>query len=398
MLTSHLLSILAAAAPAATAPSTFTRLEPCGHPVAEISVPCVERFRYSAKASQRLIGRKDEVWWMDGDTLTMIARPKQSWIALCCGIQTPLDPVGTDGLASITVRIPRAKEAVFDVGTAGPGGAKTLAIFRGPASPSAPKLSRPLRGTIAPLAIKSRALGEVRRGSVYVPPGIPPQARLPVIYLADGATSNFAPILESAIREGRAAPAIIVGIDSAQGTVDGCIDKCDRRGLEYLVDWNHTETMGSSPFGRHLRFVVDELVPYIEAHYPASPNRQDRVTAGYSNGAAWALAAAEARPDLFGKVLAMSSGSKAVGDYGYRLKDSRVFAGAGILEGGTMHQRTREVAEAAKRAGADVRFRELVAGHSFLLWDILFAEGVSWLLPPPLRSKITHPEARAGKP
>lgn len=374
--------LLGTVAPALEAPAFWTRLPPCEGSTATVLKPCVRPFRYSPKVAKSRIGKKDEVWSLDGDTLTMIARPKQSWAALCCGIQTPLEPIRGTGLAGITVRIPRIREAFFDVGTTGPTADSRLSLVRGPDAPPAPAISKPLIGKTEPFSITSRILGEVRRGTIYIPPNTAQGARLPVIYLADGAISNFAPILEAAIRDGRVTPTIIVGIDAAQGTAKGCAEPCDRRGLEYLIDWNAKNPRGDSPFGRHLRFVTDELIPYVDSHYPASPHREDRLTSGYSNGAAWALAAAEMRPDLFGKVLAMSSGSKAVAGYADQLKDTRVYAGAGLLEGGTAHQRTREAATAADRAGADVKFRDMVAGHSFAMWDILFADGIGWLLPP----------------
>jgi enterochelin esterase-like enzyme len=226
-------------------------------------------------------------------------------------------------------------------------------------------------------------LGESHQGIIYIPPSLPAGIRVPVIYLADGDTPHYAPILEAAIRDGRSAPAIIVGIEPGQGPVKGCTTPCDRRMLEYVIDLNPEGPLADDPFGRYLRFVTDELIPYVESRYPASSRREDRVTAGYSNGGAWALAAAEARPDLFGKVLAMSSVSKAVIASVSRLKNVRVYAGDGLLEGGS--HRTPQTAAAAKRAGADVKFRQFVAGHSTMLFDMLFSEGISWLLPAPPR-------------
>lgn len=382
MFTSLSAILVASFTPAIDAPPFITRLPPCRSSTDAILEPCVQPLGYSPDEAITLIGQKDEFWRLDGDALTMIARPKQGWAMLCCGIQTPLEPIAGTDLAGIAVRVPRISEAFFDVGTAGPAGESKLELVRGADAPRAPPISKPLIGKTEPFAIQSRILGETRRGTVYIPPAVPRGARLPVIYLADGAVLNFAPILEAAIREGRATPTIIVGIDTAQGTVKGCTAPCDRRGLEYLIDWNLKDPTGDSPFGRHLRFVTDELIPYIDSHYPSSPRREDRLTSGYSNGAAWALAAAEMRPDVFGKVLAMSSGSKAVASYASRLKDAYVYAGAGLLEGGTMHQRTREAATAAHQAGAEVKFRELVAGHSFAMWDVLFADGIGWLLSP----------------
>ncbi len=130
-----------------------------------------------------------------------------------------------------------------------------------------------------------------------------------------------------------------------------------------------------------MQFVTDEVVPLIESRYPVSRRREDRITAGHSNGASWALAAAALRPDLFGGVIAMSSGSSATADGAGRLGNARVYAGAGLFEPEFL-EATRRAAETARRAGADVRFRTFVGGHSRTMWDVIFAEGVAWLLPP----------------
>jgi enterochelin esterase-like enzyme len=130
-----------------------------------------------------------------------------------------------------------------------------------------------------------------------------------------------------------------------------------------------------------MRFVTDEVIPYAEHHYPASRAREQRITAGYSNGGSWALAAAEMRPDLFGNVLAMSAGTSGVAERAGLLKDARIFAGAGLFERSFL-RRTSAVVEAARAAGADAEMHILVSGHSALMWDILFADGIAHLLPP----------------
>lgn len=370
-------------APAKLPPAYISSLERCASASAAIEKPCTLPVRFSPAGSKALIGARDSQWWVVGDRLSLIARlGKDGWTALCCAVQTPLESIGGTELAGITVRIPHIREAVLDV-THHPADRTSPPIdIRGPDAPPPPARANPLRGVITSVLIDSVILGEKRRINIYRPHLAPEGQRLPVIYLADGDTAAFAPLAEAATAAGRAAPAMIVGIESGQGALEGCTrDPCDRRMLEYLLEANPSGAQADTRFGHHLRFVTDEVIPYIEKHYPASSRRQDRITAGYSNGGAWALAAAEARPELFGGVLAMSSGSKAAAESADRLKNARVYAGAGQFEPGFLTN-TQLAADTAREAGARVRFRKMIAGHSRSMWEILFVEGLGWLLPP----------------
>lgn len=378
-------SLILAGAPAGAQqpPPDVHRLDACVSDTAPVEAPCALPVRFSPGAAQALLARRDSMWWLIGDRLTLIARPgEEGWSKLCCAIQTPLEPIDGSGLAGITVRVPRIREALIDVTDSNAQMLQPPDVIRGPDAPPAPPIAHPLAGRLIPFTFDSAALGETRQGTIYLPADVPKGVQLPSIYLADGATWQFAPILEAAVRDGRAAPAIIVGIDSADGFVPNCGKSvCDRRNLDYIAYQAHGDAEPDPQFSRHLRFVADELVPWIEANYPASPRREDRVAAGFSSGAAWAFAAAALRPELFGKVLGMSSGSRATIPYAGRLGSARIYTGAGLFEPYFLVP-TRERARLARAAGADVRFRELVAGHSMAMWDILFADGVAWLLPP----------------
>src|SRR5688500_7955999 len=99
-------------------PAYMTRLDPCVSATATISAPCVLTARFSSSGAQALLGPRDEAWWIVGDRLSLIARPseEEGWAMLCCAIQTPLEPIGDTGLAGITVRVPRMREAILDIG------------------------------------------------------------------------------------------------------------------------------------------------------------------------------------------------------------------------------------------------------------------------------------------
>lgn len=375
--------LIAAALAGGRPPAYMNGLDPCPSATAPIEMPCALPARFAPAGVAALLEKRKYLWWLNGDQLTIVARfDDDPWLMLCCAVQTALEPIGDTNFAGITVRIPRLREALIDVGFTSDRSMSADDVLRGPEAPPAPPAAAPLRGRIESHPIESRALGETRGFAVYMPPDIPAEARLPVIYLADGDVPRFAPIAEAAVREGRAAPAIIVGIVPRYGPAPSCsTTPCDRRMLDFLIDRSAEAPLGDTPFGRYMRYVTDEVMPFVDANYPASRRREDRITAGYSNGGSWALAAAEMRPDLFGNVIAMSSGTTGVLERANLLKDARIFAGAGMFEQRFL-QRTSNIVEAARAAGADVEMRVLVSGHSPLMWDVLFADGIARLLPP----------------
>ncbi|MES2056601.1 MAG: alpha/beta hydrolase-fold protein [Pseudomonadota bacterium] len=308
----------------------------------------------------------------------MVAKPTtEPWALLCCSLQTGLQPIPNSGLAAVTVRVPRLREAVLKIATT-PKGTQEPEIYRGPdAEPAPPRLDTP-NSTITVYDLPSKVMGESRRLTIYVPAGTPPRAKLPVFYLGDGASRAFAPIAAAASRDGRARPAVLVGIDAAPNKKDCTGMGCDRRAPEYLADVGGAGP--DSPYIRHQRFLVEEVLPYVEAHYPVSRRRSDRVIGGYSNGGAWALTTAGKYSSVFGNALAMSAAAMPAAEPADRLKKVRVFGGAGIFEP-SFHKRTANILVGAKAAGADTQFREVASGHDLSTWETIFADSYHWFFP-----------------
>ena len=308
----------------------------------------------------------------------MIAHPTvEKWALLCCTVQSPLEPiVGTD-LVGVTVRVPRMSEATLSI-QAWPNKNSAAQIIRGlNASPPPPTLKPPPDRLIR-TAIDSAALGERRGITIYLPPRLKPKDRPLILYLADDAAADFAPIAEALIHAGRVKPVILVGIDAAKPIADCQSLNCDRRGKEYKIDFNSSGSAADSDFARHLRFITDELIPYVEQRYGGRRDRVDRGIGGWSNGGHWALAAGGLRADLFGKVLALSSSGQGGAALGAQLRQAVVFAGAGIFEPDYL-KNTMDAAEGARRAHARVRTLSVVAGHEKRAWQMMFAAALPWL-------------------
>lgn len=305
----------------------------------------------------------------------MVARPtSEKWILLCCSLQAPLVAIPGSDAGAVTVRVPRLREGVLTLSTF-PSGKQASEIYRGPDAEPVPPRLEVAPETITTVDLPSKHLGESRRVTIYIPAGTSPAAKLPVLYLGDGSTRAFAPIAAAAVRDGRAKPAVLVGIDAAVSKDPG---RDDARAEEYVPEFGAQDPQGR--YQRHQRFVIEELIPYIEAHYPVSSARADRMIGGYSNGAVWALTTAENYPAVFGGVLAMSAGAKSAANEATQLKTVRVFAGSGIFEP-SFHDRTLLTVKTAQAAGGQAFFRDVVGGHAQSTWDLIFADGYRWLFP-----------------
>lgn len=197
---------------------------------------------------------------------------------------------------------------------------------------------------------RSRVFENTRMLRVLVPGGYDApenrERRYPVLYLNDGqnlfdsATSVLNPMewrVDETVRDltaaGRIPPLIVVGIDSA-----------GRRGRfrEYFpyVD-EYLSPPEPHPQGtRYPEFLVDEVIPFVEARYRVRSQAARRGLGGSSAGALAAIYAVVKRPGVFGRLL-VESPSIYVDDArilreatGVVSWPERIYVGAGTNEGG----------------------------------------------------------------
>ena len=375
--------------------------ERCEEADRSLQTPCVVSQQFSPATVTALMRDRNRIWWTNGDSLTVIGRLNEHGEAkLCCSIQAPLKRIGDTQLGAITVRVPNMDKALLDVALLSGPVFELPEPIRGINAPPAPTVAEVPETRLFSTSIRSRALKANRELTIYLPPDIRDGRQVSVIYFADGETArSYAGIFEAALARGEVKPAIIVGIHSAKGAAPNCrATHCDRRNLEYIPNARGPD---AHHFNDHLAFVANELVPFIEENYPASPRREDRIVAGFSSGAVWAFSAAAIRDDLFGAVLGMSSGSPSTVGLASEISNARIYAGAGLFEKRFL-EATFERTELARKAGAHVEFKSHVSGHSSLMWDILFHDGASWLLPPgQLRTagrSASSPNSNAAQP
>jgi predicted alpha/beta superfamily hydrolase len=135
-----------------------------------------------------------------------------------------------------------------------------------------------------------------------------PNRRFPVLYMQDGqnlfdpavsfggVTWGVAEVVSGIIENGEIRPVIVVGIWNTR-----------HRGTEYLPKTAvHTEigqagtAFANNPVADdYLRFMAEEVKPFVDATYRTSPAREDTFALGSSRGALISLYAVTARPSVF---------------------------------------------------------------------------------------------------
>jgi predicted alpha/beta superfamily hydrolase len=313
----------------------------------------------------------------------VVARRAAPSVALCCAVQSAMERVGDEAdLWALSTRVEGIGSAVLDVmifaevGETAPPVTRS-AQWRGPDAPSRAETAEIPQGLLSVHEIESAALNERRVIEVYRPAGDGP---MPVIYMADGeSVSMFAQTIQPLIARGDLPPVMIVGLHSGPKTTPEGEDPGLIRHQEYLPGWaGETQPRYVS----HDRFLTEEVIPLAES-LGASSRREDRAVAGYSNGAAWAMAMATDHPDLFGKVMALSFGWKDDAFFA-RIRETRygdVWIGAGTLEP-PFHNLSEQTATVLAPLADRVIFDSRVAGHSPVMWHDQFPVAALWLFSP----------------
>jgi enterochelin esterase-like enzyme len=313
--------------------------------------------------------------WAEGDVLHVLWRGTADEVMLGAGVQPRLWPVeGAADLWEASLRIRRLDEAVISIvavprraGSDQPGQMPDQLVWRGPRAAALPSVEQPA-GQLDEHTLDSAALRGPRQVTVYRPPGA--AGPLPGCILADGQSAlGFAQVLEPAILAGDVPPILLVGVHNA---ADPGRPWPDRRGQEYLPGHSRPR------FNAHLDFVTGEVIPWAARHLRAADGPW--ISAGFSNGGVWAIAAAQRRPDVFTAVAAFSAGVVPRQIAG-RARAARIrhYLAAGTLESG-FRSATRQWAERLQRAGLPCRYQEWIGGHDPFWWDQQLPAALAWLL------------------
>lgn len=319
--------------------------------------------------------------WAEGDVLHVLVRGEDEDLRLGGGIQPRLWPVdGAGDLWEASLRIRNLQGAVITIAVFAVRGdtpcpAATTVVWRGP---QAGKMRRRVGGNLAG-TVKRHDLTMVRSGpsrtvTVYLPPGLNTSRPVVGCVLADGeSTQGFAEVLEAAITDGSVPPILLVGIHSGAGQGTGGL-RGERRAQEYVPGWDRYR------FDVHFNWVINDVIPWVTRSVGA--DRTSWLAAGFSNGGAWAIAAAQRRPDIFKGVAAFSAGvvpRRLAGRA--RSEGVRHYLASGVLESG-FRRSTKEWAERLGRARLEYHHHEWAGGHDPVWWENELPGALAWLIDP----------------
>lgn len=239
-------------------------------------------------------------------------------------------------------------------------------------------------GRLTHFDLESAVWGDTRRVQVYLPSEHRPEKRYPLLICHDGSDylrfAALQTVLDNLIGRHEVKPIIVALVDGGN------------RNVEYGAHKDHP------------RFIVDEVLPAIEARYGILPSPEDRGLMGASFGGVASLWTAWSRPGVFGRLL-LQSGSFAFTDVGHHgrgplwdpvvafinslrrdlerpfapIDDPRVFMSCGVFESLIHYNRT--LAPAFERTGIPLRFVESQDGHNWICWRDRLRDALTWLFP-----------------
>jgi len=324
-------------------------------------------------AARAMLGDRALAAEVNDGVITVVLLSTEAEPRVCCSIQGAPERLGESDYWAMRRRLPDADRAMLTLIVPGsptmmmtPGSAAPQPlVIRGPLAPPAPALaSFPLQGQLFERQLASAALGETRRLLIYLPPGWSRDERWPVVYLADGAAGQFAPIVERMIVDGEIRPVVLVSALPAPFGIEGPAPSLpiDPRSAEYI---NHYPGgLGADRFERHMEFFAGELTRYAQAEFGVSAEREDVSVAGFSSGGVLALWAGLLHPETFGEAIVMSPGMPLIepGDLGQTPR-ARFRLSGGLYEPQFLGA-TRGVEDKLKAEGFEVTSRYLAAGHA----------------------------------
>jgi predicted alpha/beta superfamily hydrolase len=243
----------------------------------------------------------------------------------------------------------------------------------------------------------SCVLDNERDVAIYLPPGYVDDRtrRYPVLYMHDGQNLfdevtafngrewRLDETTEALINARRIAPLIVVGINHA-GTARG----------EELTPTRDSRRRVGGAAPRYGRFLLNELKPYVDAHYRTRPEREHTSTGGSSLGGLMALYLGFAATETFGRLMVMSPSlwwdrRKLLQEIraGQEKLPVRIWLDAGTAEGSGTLQNVRMLKNALVRRGwtlgHDLHYLEATgAGHTESAWAARAGAALTFLFPP----------------
>lgn len=158
-------------------------------------------------------------------------------------------------------------------------------------------------GSTEHITYDSKTTGLERGANVLLPAGYDPEKQYPVLYFQHGIFGDEYTLLN----DGNNAIPEILGNLSAEGLAKDVItvfsDMYASSDPEQQPGFTDEAV---APYDNFIYDLVNDLIPYIESHYPVLTDRENRGILGFSMGGRETLFIGISRPDLFGYIGAIA--------------------------------------------------------------------------------------------
>ncbi len=238
------------------------------------------------------------------------------------------------------------------------------------------------KGTLKEMVFSQTTLGGPRRVPGYQPARFRESRRYPLLIVHDGGD--------------------YMRYASLQTVLDNLIHRLEVEPL--VVALTHPgDRLAEYPANdRHAAFIVEQLLPEMQAKFPLYDAPASRCLMGASFGGVAALSTAWRYPGTFGRLL-LQSGSFAFTDIGESKRgpafarvvefintfrdqpgkpSEKVYVSCGTYE--SLIYENRTMVPVLQATGMDVRYEEARDGHNWENWRDRLRSGLSWLFPGPL--------------
>ena len=331
------------------------------------------------------LGTNDSAVWEDGDVLTFLDRAVVGPVQLVGLIQQEMSRINGTDVWILQLKGPSWNRAFCSYGfvVGNKRGKLDLKYWRGKDAPQKAYAVERLQGQLLERTLHSEKLKEDRKVSVYLPPG-GPYTGLSVVFMADGNNSSiegYAQIVEPLIISKKIRPLAIIGLHNGgyRGDITKPFDiSLDYRAREYLPMLTKSYPKLDDRFTKHMAFFIEEVLPWATKEFVLSPKRADRAVFGFSNGGAFAAAAAVEHPELFGFALPFSAAGLPA-DLKPVAKLPRFFLAAGELEPFSAIE--KQLQAQLISWGADSSLDLYVAGHDPSMWSIALVSALTKAFP-----------------
>lgn len=217
--------------------------------------------------------------------------------------------------------------------------------------------------------ISSKSLGYDLQFRVYTPLGFSQREGLPAIYLTDGPgyinkdAGDMVNRLDQMIEDQSIEPLMAIFIDSR-----------DPNNLQR--NRRNSQFMGND---KYLKFITDELVPYIDYNYNTDPQSQSRAIMGLSFGGLNAAYAGVKAHNTF-SMIGMQSPALHPNPQIYDLyRESKILPIKIFLSTGTLNDTeigTRLLKKVLEDKGYKFKYKEVSEGHNWRNWKPLIDEAL----------------------